>query len=117
MDSHASGPAVPKNSDNEDRDEKQTTIHEWLDKCAPPLEGEASPDGFNADDYMDYIKELELSDEDAKELLTILWNIMSHFVNLGFGVDAASIMAAVTKPTHCGKKTSDSRPDSDDLVD
>lgn len=43
-------------------------------------------------DYKDELAELEISGEQAQELLQALWNIMSAFVDLGWGVDGVQLL-------------------------
>jgi hypothetical protein len=42
---------------------------------------------LNLDDYRAEIDELEITDEQAEQLLGTLWSIMSAFVELGFNVN------------------------------
>ena len=50
---------------------------------------------FCADEYMQYIAELDLTEEQKIEFLSALWNIMSAFVNFGWGVDSVIPLLAV----------------------
>lgn len=43
---------------------------------------------FDAEEYLAHMSEFDLSEEQARELLATLWNIMAAFVDLGFGVDS-----------------------------
>ncbi len=54
-------------------------------KALPPLE-------MNIDDYRDDLEGLALTDEEASELLSMLWKIMSTMVDMGWGVDVTHIV-------------------------
>lgn len=54
-------------------------------KGLPPL-------AMNIDDYRDDLEGLELTDEEATELLSMLWKIMSTMVDMGWGVDVTHIV-------------------------
>lgn len=41
---------------------------------------------FDAEAYLPYLAEFDLTDEQAAELLTALWEMMKAFVDIGFGV-------------------------------
>jgi hypothetical protein len=43
---------------------------------------------FKAEKYLEYVDDLEMTEAQKIEFLRILWNIMSGFVELGFGVDS-----------------------------
>mgnify|MGYP003641934150 CR=1 FL=1 len=59
--------------------------------------------GFNADDYKDDLG-VEMLSEQEVEMLRTLWNIMTTFVDLGWGVDNVSLLfpwlLAVDNPEH-----------------
>jgi hypothetical protein len=58
-----------------------------------PVPGELALD---ADKYRDELRDLDLSDEQADELLGILWDIMRRFVELGMSTEiCGSIFEAV----------------------
>ncbi len=46
---------------------------------------------FKAEDYLQHIEEFDLSEEQQNELLQTLWNIMSTFVDIGWGVDTVQL--------------------------
>lgn len=48
----------------------------------------SGPSAFNAEEYLPYLAEFDLTEEQANELLATLWEIMKAFVDLGFGVDS-----------------------------
>lgn len=48
--------------------------------------------GFNPDEYMEDLKDCDLSDEQKHEMLQALWHIMSSMVDLGWGVDTVHIV-------------------------
>ena len=50
---------------------------------------------FNADEYMEYLSDLNLTDAEKVEFLQVLWNIMSAFVNFGWGVDSVIPLLAI----------------------
>jgi hypothetical protein len=50
------------------------------------------PPAFNPDDYRDELKDLDLTDEQAQELLSVLWNIMAAMVDMGWGLDATQLV-------------------------
>ena len=51
-----------------------------------------APLTFNPEDYRSDIKDLDLTTEQADELLATLWHIMSTMVNIGWGVDTVQLM-------------------------
>lgn len=53
---------------------------------------------FDVDEFRHHVEELELSEEQERELLTALWNIIVQFVDLGFGVHPVQRARAT-----CGK--------------
>jgi len=77
----------------------------------PPVDGGFTKPVLNLDieKYLEQIEDFELDEEDATELLTTLWDIMSRFVELGFGIDSYS---NVTDKT-CLKPS----PDSTDMLE
>ena len=50
------------------------------------------PPAFNPDDYRDELNDIDLTDEQAQELLSTLWNIMSTMVDIGWGLDATQLV-------------------------
>jgi len=55
---------------------------------------DANPPAFDMDKYMKMADEFDMSEDEKRELLTTLWDIMSRFVELGFGLDSVSILEA-----------------------
>lgn len=53
----------------------------------PPLQ-------FDPDDYRAELKELNLTREQEDEFLVLLWNLISHFVDIGFGIEATQLVIA-----------------------
>lgn len=51
-----------------------------------------APLELNVQEYLDDLSGLELTEEEATELLTILWNIMATMVDIGWGVDTTHII-------------------------
>ena len=45
---------------------------------------------FDPADYRDDLAKLDISEEEAAEMLAVLWDIMRAFVDLGWGVDSVS---------------------------
>lgn len=43
---------------------------------------------FDADDYRDYVRDMNLSEDQETELLRTLWSIIVQFVDLGFGIES-----------------------------
>lgn len=43
---------------------------------------------FDPADYLSYMDDLDIPEEEKIEFLRTLWNIMAAFVNWGFGVDS-----------------------------
>jgi len=50
----------------------------------------------NPEEYHEYIKEFDLSEQEEIKLLQTLWSIMNTFVDLGFGVDSIQFLNKVT---------------------
>jgi len=76
-------------------------MDEQTDDLYPPIPieigseiSEAKPPAFDMDKYMKMAGEFDMSEEEKRELLTTLWDIMSRFVELGFGLDSVSILEA-----------------------
>ena len=47
---------------------------------------------LDIDKYRPYLKDSDLTDQQAEELLRTLWHIMQTMVNIGWGVDTLNIM-------------------------
>lgn len=45
---------------------------------------------FDHSDYMQYLDGMDVTDEQAKEMLMALWNIMVQFVDFGFDVNTGA---------------------------
>ncbi len=69
---------------------------EGFDWIKPPgvIDGsEATPKfNFDVEKYLAQAKDFDMSEEEKVELITILWDIMCRFVELGFGLDSISIL-------------------------
>lgn len=50
---------------------------------------------FEPEEYMEYLEDLVLTEAEKVEFLQTLWNIMSAFVNYGWGVDSVIPMLAL----------------------
>lgn len=60
---------------------------------------------FNPEDYFEHLEGMNLTDEQAREVLSALWDIMVQFVDLGFRVEFESNEGVPeTKPEPCGTK-------------
>ena len=57
-----------------------------VQECLAPS---ASP-AFDISEYREELQALDVPDDQAAEMLSILWDIMRSFVELGFGVDSVS---------------------------
>ena len=55
----------------------------------PPTSG---PPDFDLSAFREEIDELEISDDQARALLQVLWNIMCTAVDIGWGVDIVQIV-------------------------
>lgn len=51
----------------------------------------APPPRLHHEKYKDHLEGMELSDDQARELLETLWHVMVSFVDVGFRVDSLSI--------------------------
>ena len=51
---------------------------------------------FDADDYREYVQEMNLSDSQEQELLGALWSIIVQFVDLGFGIEPVQRAKSIT---------------------
>ncbi len=84
---------------------------------------------MNPERYLPLVSEMELTDEQAQELLQVIWNIMCGFVELGFGSNSIqrilpSILGEFPEAarndvhsTHSNKTTSALQPGGDDARD
>lgn len=69
---------------------------------------------FKAEDYSHHLGELDLTEDQQKELLQTLWNIMSIFVDIGWGVDTVQMIL----PDLFNEELSDKlAPDSEKLLE
>lgn len=57
-------------------------------KNSPPN----NPTDFDINHYLEMAKDFDMSEQEKIELLTVLWDIMRRFVELGFGVDSVSLL-------------------------
>lgn len=51
---------------------------------------------FDADDYREYVQDMNLSDSQEQELLGALWSIIVQFVDLGFGIEPVQRAKSIT---------------------
>lgn len=61
---------------------------------------------FDPDEYMQYLDGLDLTDAEAKEILSVLWDMMVQFVDLGF--DAGTNAGAASEKPMLDAATMDS---------
>jgi hypothetical protein len=52
------------------------------------MEGYPGSLEMDAAEWLPYVEEFDISEEQKIELLQMLWNIMSTFVDIGWGVDS-----------------------------
>ena len=50
------------------------------------------PPVLDIDHYLPMLGHVVASDEEKRELLAIVWDILCHFVEMGFGVDSLSLL-------------------------
>ena len=60
---------------------------------------------FDADEYRDYVEDMNLTREQEDELLQVLWWIIVQFVDLGFGIEPVQ-RALFDAPTNSANATS-----------
>lgn len=61
---------------------------------------------FNPEDYFEHLEGMDLTDEEAVEVLSALWDIMVQFVDLGFQIEFESdATAAASNPSPHQAKT------------
>ena len=64
---------------------------------------------FNPEDYMQHLEGMDLTDGEARDVLSALWDIMVQFVDLGFQVELDSnANEPVAHPNTCEAKPSQS---------
>ncbi len=56
--------------------------------CPPPVPTVAGVLPLDAQKYLEYVEEFEMTDAQKAEFLRVLWDIMATFVRLGFDVDS-----------------------------
>jgi len=56
-----------------------------------PIPDELPADSPDLEKYRHHLDELDLTEEQKQELLITLWQIMTQFVDLGFGRDATTL--------------------------
>lgn len=70
---------------------------------------------FNPEDYLQYLEGTDLTDEQARDVLAALWDIMIQFVDLGFQIDTDSessvqVVGKVTPRLPAGKNNKKGEP-------
>ena len=63
---------------------------------------------FDIEKYMEMFDGKDLTEDEQTAILTVLWEIMSRFVELGLGIDAGSIA--------CGEQSDSHRLSDEDLL-
>ncbi len=66
------------------------------------------------DDFVHHIEDFDLNEDQQKELLQTLWNIMSTFVDIGWGVDTVQLYLPDLFNEPSGEKLA---PDSGKLLE
>ena len=59
--------------------------------CAPPIDqthGALAPLKLDPERYRSHLESFEMTNAEQDELLQTLWNILSTFVDIGFGLDS-----------------------------
>lgn len=74
-------------------------------ETSPPSIMEANPD-FGK--YQHHLQEFDLTQDQQQELLVTLWQIMTQFVDLGFGRDATTLALK----SICGESFDNASPDA-----
>ena len=59
-------------------------------------DGDKEHPNFDPARYLEQMADIDISEAEKNELLLILWDIMSRFVELGFGVDSLSLKDELT---------------------
>lgn len=60
-----------------------------------------STPSFDPDKYRIYLEDSELTEDQQREYLEILWSIMMTFVELGFGLDSVQQALVVSDEADC----------------
>jgi hypothetical protein len=71
--------------------EKFELNEQWLSAQSQPA---IEPPECDVEKYREYIKDLDLNEEEQAELLKTLWHIMAAFVDMGFGLDSIQLLPA-----------------------
>lgn len=66
---------------------------------AEETEATASLAAFSPEDYRHHLEGSGICEAEKDELLRLLWNIMCSFVDLGWGVDAVSLVFGTISPS------------------
>lgn len=62
----------------------------YIDTPRAPLTA-ANDNDFNPEDYLQDLKEFDLSEDQKRELLQTLWTILCTFVDIGWGVETVQL--------------------------
>ncbi len=68
-------------------------LKETQDQAANVERFDVPPLQLDPEDYREELAEFGLSNEHEKELLEVLWNIMSSFVAIGYGLDSVQLFS------------------------
>jgi hypothetical protein len=66
------------------KEDKDVIAHSDHTQAFPHIELDIS-------DYIDDLEEMDLTEDQARELLSILWQMMSTCVDIGWGVDTVQM--------------------------
>ena len=70
---------------------------DWIKPPGVNDGSEATPKfNFDVEKYLAQVKDFDMTEEEKRELLAILWDIMCRFVELGFGLDSISMLEGKT---------------------
>lgn len=68
---------------------------------------------FDADDYREYVQDMDLTEKQEQELLQALWSIIVQFVDLGFGIESVQ---RATLATPCSRPSDVSQEETNKSV-
>ncbi len=84
MSDHEDGQAVPETQP------KQNLAIDWVEP-PPCADNNALVLKLDIEKYIDQFSEFDLTEEQKVDVLKALWQIMSRFVEMGFGLDSVSL--------------------------
>ncbi len=71
-----------------------------------------APLSLDLDEYRGDLAEFDMSDEQKDEMLRTLWNIMSAFVDLGWGLDTVQLFSESRSNRFDRDSTSEVKPEA-----